>query len=482
MVGRRGGRAAQRADASAPALPQLARAALESIAFQVEDVVAAVEREVGPVETLLADGGPTANRALMQLQADTSGRRVEARSRATCPRLAPRTSPGWARASGRATALEALERDREHYEPAEGAGSRERRRRRVARGRSTRARLGAQRVATALEPSFDRDSYAARGGDDMRFGAGIWLFGQFVDRYATDAYGPPVSTLEAIERAGAVGDIEVLDINYPFSDPDITVDEVARRARRRRHARRGASRRTSTCASSPAARSPTPTRPFAGARSSSASRRVDVARQLGAPTVKLWPGQDGFDYPFQADYRELWRLELEGVRTVAEMDPGMRVAIEYKTKEPRTHISFSTAARTLLGIEQLGRDDVGIVVDLGHSLFAKETPADVLSLVHEHGRLFTIEVNDNWREWDDDMAVGSVHLIETLEFFLEVRKIGWDEPILLDQFPFREDPVEAARSSIQHDPRDRRARSTGSTSRRCRRAGAPGRARRAAAA
>jgi xylose isomerase len=89
------------------------------------------------------------------------------------------------------------------------------------------------------------------------------------------------------------------------------------------------------------------------------------------------------------------------------------------------------------------------VVDLGHSIFAKETPADVLSLVHGHGRLFTIEVNDNWREWDDDMAVGSVHLIETLEFFHEVRKIGWDQPILLDQFPFREDPVEAARNSIQ---------------------------------
>jgi hypothetical protein len=34
----------------------------------------------------------------------------------------------------------------------------------------------------------------------MRLGAGIWLFGQFVDRYATDAYGPPVSTLEAIRE------------------------------------------------------------------------------------------------------------------------------------------------------------------------------------------------------------------------------------------------------------------------------------------
>ena len=91
---------------------------------------------------------------------------------------------------------------------------------------------------------------------------------------------------------------------------------------------------------------------------------------------------------------------------------------------------------------------IEIVVDLGHSLFAKETPADALHLVNDHGKLFTVEVNDNWREWDDDLPVGSVHLIETLEFFLAIRDIGWTEPILLDQFPFREDPVEAARTSI----------------------------------
>jgi xylose isomerase len=281
----------------------------------------------------------------------------------------------------------------------------------------------------------------------MRFGAGLWLFGQFVDRYATDAYGPPVSTVEAIERAGAVGDLDVLDINYPFSDPDMTVEDI-------QGALDSAGLRAATI---------TPhiyTREFvAGAFTNPdpAVRRralalceegVDVAKRLGAPTVKLWPGQDGFDYPFQADYRQLWKLALDGVRTVAEMDDAIRVAIEYKAKEPRTHLSFSTAARTLLGIEALGRDDVGIVMDLGHSLFAKEAPADALSLVHEHGRLYTIEVNDNWREWDDDLTVGSIHLIETLEFFLEVRKIGWQEPILLDQFPFREDPVEAARTSI----------------------------------
>jgi L-rhamnose isomerase len=282
----------------------------------------------------------------------------------------------------------------------------------------------------------------------MRFGAGIWLFGQFVDRYATDAYGPEVDTLEAIRRAGDVGDLEVLDVNYPFSDPDITVEEVG-------SAMEAAGLRT-WCI--------TPhiyTRDFTGGAFTNADpavrrralelceRGVDAAKRLGASTVKLWPGQDGFDYPFQANYRDLWRLELDGVRAVAEMDPDVRVAIEYKFKEPRTHMSFSTAARTLLGIQTIGRDDIGIVVDLGHSIFAKETPADVLSLIHDHGRLYTIEVNDNWREWDDDMTVGSVHLIETLEFFQEVRRIGWDQPILLDQFPFREDPVQAARESIR---------------------------------
>jgi xylose isomerase len=281
----------------------------------------------------------------------------------------------------------------------------------------------------------------------MRFGAGIWLFGQFVDRYATDAYGPPVTTLEAIERAGEVGDIEVLDINYPFTE-GVTVDEVKGALEANgigawcitphiytREFRAGAF-----------------TNPDPAVRASAlklCEQAVGVAKQLGAPTVKLWPGQDGYDFPLQADYREVWRLAVEGVATVAAMDDAVRVAIEYKVKEPRIHISFSTAARTLLGIAQSGREDIGIVVDLGHSLFAKETPADALHLVNDHGRLYTVEVNDNWREWDDDLPVGTVHLIETLEFFLALRQIGWSEPILLDQFPFREDPVEAARASIR---------------------------------
>jgi glycerol kinase len=103
---------------------QLARAALESIAFQVEDTVAAIEALVGPVQTLLADGGPTGNRTLMQLQADTGGRDV-ARS------LAPELSAlGVAHLAGRVVGLwtreqlEAFDRPRELYTAVEPATSR----------------------------------------------------------------------------------------------------------------------------------------------------------------------------------------------------------------------------------------------------------------------------------------------------------------------------------------------------------------------
>lgn len=280
------------------------------------------------------------------------------------------------------------------------------------------------------------------------FGAGIWMFQQFIDRYATDAYGPPVGTLEAIERAAAVGEIKVLDINYPFAGEEVTVEQV-----------RETLQRTGL-----RAQAITPhlymrefqmgsfTNPDPVVRRKAVElgkQAIEVARALDAKYVKFWPGQDGFDYPFQADYKRLWDYSVEGIRAVAQSAPDMQFAIEYKEKEPRSHMFFSSAARTLLAIEDMGVENVGIVLDLGHSFFAKETPADVLQLVSRRGKLVSVELNDNWREWDDDMAVGSVHLIETLEFLYALRQINWQGPLLLDQFPFREDAIQAARASIK---------------------------------
>ncbi|MDR1387421.1 MAG: hypothetical protein LBJ44_07530 [Propionibacteriaceae bacterium] len=57
--------------------PALARAGFESIAHQIEDVLARADQASGrPVDLVLADGGPSQNDWLMQLQADLSGRVV----------------------------------------------------------------------------------------------------------------------------------------------------------------------------------------------------------------------------------------------------------------------------------------------------------------------------------------------------------------------------------------------------------------------
>ena len=44
---------------------------------------------------------------------------------------------------------------------------------------------------------------------------------------------------------------------------------------------------------------------------------MDWAAELGCPYVDVWPGQDGFDYSFQADYVEVWKWLREGLAACA---------------------------------------------------------------------------------------------------------------------------------------------------------------------
>ena len=60
----------------------------------------------------------------------------------------------------------------------------------------------------------------------QRYGAGIWHFATYVDRYATDGYGEPRSIIDAIEIAGRVKDLSVVDLNWPFFGGDFSNDQV----------------------------------------------------------------------------------------------------------------------------------------------------------------------------------------------------------------------------------------------------------------
>ncbi|MGW2093569.1 sugar phosphate isomerase/epimerase family protein [Promicromonospora sukumoe] len=280
-----------------------------------------------------------------------------------------------------------------------------------------------------------------------RFGAGLWHFASYVDRYAVDGYAQPRTTLEQIALAGSVGDLSVVDLNYPFT-PGVTLDEVKDALKDADLEAIGITpeiylRRFGKGAF---------TNPDPAVRSAALDlmhEAAGVVRELGADYVKIWPGQDGWDYPFQVNHHDVWKLAKDGMKELAGNHPDLKFVIEYKPREPRVKMLWDSAPRTILGIQEIGLDNIGVLLDFGHSLYGGESPADAAQLLIDHGLLWGMDVNDNLRGWDDDLVVGTVHLTEIFEFFYTLRINGWEGVWQLDQFPFREDTVDAARTSIR---------------------------------
>ncbi len=179
-------------------------------------------------------------------------------------------------------------------------------------------------------------------------------------------------------------------------------------------------------------------------------RSVDAARSYGCPLVVLWPGQDGYDYIFQSDYIAERKRFTDAIREICRYAPEITIGLEYKPKEPRTRSYLSTAAVALLIIQEVGENNCAVTLDYGHALYAYENPAESVALLAAHGnRLAHVHMNDNYRSWDDDMIVGTVHTLEYLEFFYWLGRTGYDGWLTIDQFPYREDGRDAVAESVR---------------------------------
>ncbi len=175
---------------------------------------------------------------------------------------------------------------------------------------------------------------------------------------------------------------------------------------------------------------------------------IDFAVSVGCNIVTLWPGQDGYDYIFQADYIRERQLFQDALSELCDYNPDVTLTLEYKLKEPRTHSYISTLGATLLMINTIGKSNLGVALDYGHAALGYESPAEAVAICKMYGdRLKHIHINDNYRLWDDDMIVGSVHSLEYLEFIYWLRKTGYEGYMTLDQFPFREDGRDAVAES-----------------------------------
>ncbi len=285
--------------------------------------------------------------------------------------------------------------------------------------------------------------------DSMRFSANINTFNSCADRYVLSGYGQRYSTEELIRMATQVEDLSGVELVGLWHVNDDNLEAI-----RRQVADAGLQ---VTCVTPDIwASGKWGWGSFASADPKirteairEVKKSMQWARQLSCEVVDLWFGQDGYDYPFQADYPGAWDRLIEGTIECAEAVPEVNLVVEYKPKEPRTHCFVSTVGKTLLLLEKVGRANVGAMVDVGHALIAYENVAESAALLHYFGdKLMYMHFNDNWRLWDDDMTVGSVHTLEMLELLYWLDRVGYRGWYALDIFPYREDGVRAAGESI----------------------------------
>ncbi len=177
---------------------------------------------------------------------------------------------------------------------------------------------------------------------------------------------------------------------------------------------------------------------------------MDIAAELGGNLISLWPGQDGYDYPFQGDYiREMEWFE-QGVAECCAYRNDINIAIEYKVKEPRNFSYPSTAAVVMLMINEIGAKNLGVTIDYGHAHVAGENVAHAAAIIKKYGdRLFHVHMNDNYGFWDDDMITGTIHTIPFIEFFYWLKRMDYNGFISTDQYPYREDSRDAVNESVR---------------------------------
>jgi xylose isomerase len=182
---------------------------------------------------------------------------------------------------------------------------------------------------------------------------------------------------------------------------------------------------------------------------------IDLAADVGAHFI-IWPGIEGYNYPFQTAYADSWKRFIDGVGEAAQHANGRGVTIflEHKNSEPAMKIFMRNLGMTLHVIHTLraqGVENIKVNMDWQHLIMNGENLAEYAALLAADGLLGHQHGNSGWGTFDDDNMVGATAFMETLELAVELRRIGYGENgerLGLDLYPYTEDAVGAVRRSV----------------------------------
>jgi xylose isomerase len=294
----------------------------------------------------------------------------------------------------------------------------------------------------------------------MKTSLGIWAFGPMITRFVPGGYQPrhdytsePVA--EKVHRAvSGLGDlIDGYEFHYPNELSPENLDEV----------RSALDGHDVYCLAGGLHLDPrfgrgglvNPDRQLRAEARRLVREAAEFAGLLGAHLI-IWPGGEGYNYPFQTPYVESWGWLIDGMAEAASVcaEHGVKLLLEHKNSEPAMKILMRNIGMCLFVVSKLqseGLDNVQVNMDWQHLIMNGEHLPEYAALLASEGLLGHLHANSGWGVTDDDNIVGATAFMETLELALELRRCHYGsdgERLGFDLYPYTEDQVGAVRRSV----------------------------------
>ncbi len=279
--------------------------------------------------------------------------------------------------------------------------------------------------------------------------AHLWCLGTYAERYVPGGYFDPIELDDQLEIMSKIEGLTGLFVFYPTppmpTDPDKLIKKLAN---------------NNLKVSNLAVEGWSDRKWKNGAFSTNEANirkesvklfkeAIDFSKEIKAESVLLWPAHDGFDYPFQCDYCNGWKYLVETIREIGEYDPSVKIAVEYKSKDPRQKQYVNTVGKTMMLLNDVGLDNVTGVIDVGHSLMAGEHLAESLVILNSHHKLGQIHLNENYKDADPDMIFGTINFWEILEFFYYLNRTDYEGWSSIDTIVPRDDRAKSLEMGVK---------------------------------
>ena len=264
----------------------------------------------------------------------------------------------------------------------------------------------------------------------FKISVGIWCLGTYAERYVPQGYYDQMDLDQELEIMSQVEGLDGIGIEYPqpglsddpdklikkFADYGLEVGDISVEDYAHRKWKHGALA--------------TNEKKVWKENIALCKRAVDFTKHIPHAKTMIWPAHDGFDYPFQVNYKQGWNNMVAAYREICDHDPAVEIGVEYKSKDPRQRQYISNMGKMMMLFGDVGADNITGCVDTGHALMAQESLAESVALLDAHQKLGIIHLNDNYRDADPDLIFGTLAFWDNLEMYYYLKKIqfdGWHE-------------------------------------------------------